>query len=230
MGDVAWVDNFAVWICADGRYEETACDTPNVLVLKIAIKDGDGDGDSTDDVINIGDDDDDWPADDDDDDDNDNDDDDDDDNDDDDDDDDAKYDVCTDGDNEGGGGDITDDDKENDIDTVTNEDDDETVGVGGALSVTKDKEKRKNWEIHCHEFSDKILYAIIGLSVVKPKSNLCFEMSSLWCKKTKCWMDHPEGDVCTFLTMGPIIWLWGIWRDRSFQIKNNSDKQTEKQF
>ena len=224
MGDVAWVDNFAVWICADGRYEETACDTPNVLVLKIAIKDGDGD--STDDVINIGDDNDDWPADNDDDDDDDNDDDDDDD-----DDDDAKYDVCTDGDNEGGGGDITDDDRENDIDTVTNEDDDETVGVGGALSVTKDKEKRKNWEIHCHEFSDKILYAIIiALSVVKPKSNSCFEMSSLWCKKTKCWMDHPEGDVCTFLTMGPIIWLWGIWRGRSFQIKNNSDKQTEKQF
>ena len=124
VGDVAWVDNFAVWICADGRYEETVCDTPNVLVLKIPIKDGDGD--STDDVNNIGDDSgrcddsDDWPvvvdddSDDDDDDDNDVDDDDDDD------------------DNEGGGGDITDDDKENDIDTVTDEDDDETVGVVGA--------------------------------------------------------------------------------------------------
>ena len=126
MGDVTWVDDFAVWICADGRYEETVCDTPNVLVLKIPIKDGDGD--STDDVNNIGDDrgrcddNDDWPVvvDDDNDDD---DDDDDDDNDDDDDDD---------GDNEGGGGDITDDDKENDIDTVTDEDDNETVGVVGA--------------------------------------------------------------------------------------------------
>ena len=121
VGDVAWVDNFAVWICADGRYEETVCDTPNVLVLKIPIKDGDGD--STDDVNNIGDDSgrcddsDDWPVvvdDDSDDDDDDNDVDDDDD------------------DNEGGGGDITDDDKENDIDTVTDEDDDETVGVVGA--------------------------------------------------------------------------------------------------
>ena len=125
VGDVAWVDNFAVWICADGRYEETVCDTPNVLVLKIPIKDGDGD--NTDDVNNIGDDSgrcddsDDWPVvvdDDSDDDDDDNDDD----NDVDDDDD----------DNEGGGGDITDDDKENDIDTVTDEDDDETVGVVGA--------------------------------------------------------------------------------------------------
>ena len=121
VGDVAWVDNFAVWICADGRYEETVCDTPNVLVLKIPIKDGDGD--STDDVNNIGDDS--GRCDDSDDDD----DDDDDDNDDDDDDDD---DVCIDGDNEGGTGDITDNDEENDIDTVTDEDDDETVGVGGA--------------------------------------------------------------------------------------------------
>ena len=137
VGDVAWVGNFAVWICADGRYEETVCDTPNVLVLKIPIKDGDGD--RTDDVNNFGDDSgrcddsDDWPvvvdddSDDDDDDDND-----DDDNDDDDDDD----------DNEGGGDDITDDD--NDIDTVTDEDNDETVGVGEVLSVTKDKVKRKN--------------------------------------------------------------------------------------
>ena len=99
--------------------EETACDTPNVLVLEIPIKDGDGD--STDDVNNIGDDSgrcddsDDWP-------------------DNDDDDADAKYDVCIDdGDNEVGGGDITDDDKENDIDPVINDDDDdETVGVGGA--------------------------------------------------------------------------------------------------
>ena len=125
VGDVAWVDNFAVWICADGRYEETVCDTPNVLVLKIPIKDGDGD--STDDVNNIGDDSgrcddsDDWPVvvDDD--------------SDDDDDDDDDDNDVDDDDDdNEGGGGDITDDDKENDIDTVTDEDDDETVGVVGA--------------------------------------------------------------------------------------------------
>ena len=38
----------------DGGYEETECDTPNVLVLAISIKDGDGD--STDDVNNIGDD------------------------------------------------------------------------------------------------------------------------------------------------------------------------------
>ena len=126
VGDVAWVDNFAVWICADGRYEETECDTPNVLVLAIPIKDGDGD--STDDVNNIGDDSgrcdgsDDWPVVVDDDSDDDDDDDDDDDNDDDDDD----------GDNEGWGGDITDDDKENDIDTVTDEDDNETVGVVGA--------------------------------------------------------------------------------------------------
>ena len=121
VGGVAWVDNFAVWICADGRYEETVCDTPNVLVLKIPIKDGDGD--STDDVNNIGDDSgrcDDSDE---------NDIDDDDDNGDDDDDDD---DVCIDGDNEGGTGDITDNDEENDIDTTTDEDDDETVGVGGA--------------------------------------------------------------------------------------------------
>ena len=125
VGGVAWVDNFAVWICVDGRYEETVCDTPNVLVLKIPIKDGDGD--STDDVNNIGDDSgrcddsDDWPVvvDDD--------------NDDDDDDDDDDNDVDDDDDdNEGGGGDINDDDKENDIDTVTDEDDDETVGVVGA--------------------------------------------------------------------------------------------------
>ena len=119
VGDVAWVGNFAVWICEDGRYEETACDISNVVVLKITIEDGDGD--STDDVSNnIGDDSDDWPVvvDDD--------------NDDDDDDDNAKYDVCIDGDNEGGGGDITDDDEENDIDTVTDKDDDETVGVAGA--------------------------------------------------------------------------------------------------
>ena len=128
VGDVAWVDNFAVWICADGRYEETECDTPNVLVLAIPIKDGDGD--STDDVNNIGDDSgrcddsDDWPVVVDDDNDDDDDDDDDDDNDVDDDDDD--------GDNEGGGGDITDDDEKNDIETATDEDDDETVGVGGA--------------------------------------------------------------------------------------------------
>ena len=131
VGGVAWVDNFAVWICADGRYEETVCDTPNVLVLKIPIEDGDGD--STDDVSNnFGDDSDDWPVvvddDNDDDDDDDSNDDDDDDND----DDNAKYDVCIDGDNEGGGGDITDDNEENDIDTMTDEDDDETVGVGEA--------------------------------------------------------------------------------------------------
>ena len=122
VGDVAWVGNFAVWICADGRYEETACDIPNVVVLKITIEDGDGD--STDDVSNnIGDDSDDWPVvvdDDNDDDDDDND------------DDNAKYDVCIDGDNEGGGGDITDDNEENDIDTMTDEDDDETVGAGEA--------------------------------------------------------------------------------------------------
>ena len=121
VGDAAWVDNFAVWICADGRYEETACDIPDVPALKITIEDGDGD--STDDGNNIGDDSgrcddsDDWPVvvDDDNDD-----------------DDDAKYDVCIDGDNEVGAVDITDDDKENDIETVTEEDDDETVGVGEA--------------------------------------------------------------------------------------------------
>ena len=101
-GIVVGVDNFA-----DGRYEETECDTPDVIVLRIPVKDGDGD--NGDDVNNIGDgscgrcdDSDDWPDDDDDDDDNDG--------------DDAKYDVCI----GGGGGDITD------------EDDDETVGVGGA--------------------------------------------------------------------------------------------------
>ena len=123
VGDVAWVGNFAVCICADGRYEETACDIPDVVVLKITIEDGDGD--STDDVSNnIGDesgrsdDSDDWPVVDDDDDDNDDGDDDDDD------------DLCIDGDNEGGRDDITDDDEENNIDTVTDEDDDETVGVG----------------------------------------------------------------------------------------------------
>ena len=47
MGIVVGVDNFA-----DRRYEETACDTPNVLVLEIPIKDGD----NADDVNNIGDD------------------------------------------------------------------------------------------------------------------------------------------------------------------------------
>ena len=103
----------------DGRYEETECDTPNVLVLAIPIKDGDGD--STDDVYNIGDDS--GRCDDSDENDID---------DDDDDDDDDGDDVCIDGDNEGGTGDITDDDEENDIDTTTDEDDDETVGVGGA--------------------------------------------------------------------------------------------------
>ena len=49
VGIVVGVDNFA-----DGRYEETACDTPNVIVLEIPIKDGDGD--NGDDVNNIGDD------------------------------------------------------------------------------------------------------------------------------------------------------------------------------
>ena len=49
VGNVAGVDNFA-----DGRYEETECDTPNVIVFRITIKDGDGD--NTDDVNNIGDD------------------------------------------------------------------------------------------------------------------------------------------------------------------------------
>ena len=102
VGNVVGVDNFAVGICADGRYEETECETPDVIVLRITIKDGDGD--NADDVNNIGDDScdrcdgsDDWP-------------------DDDDDNDDAKYDVWI----GGGGGDITD------------EDDDKTVGVGGA--------------------------------------------------------------------------------------------------
>lgn len=59
--EVAGVDNFA-----DGRYEETECDTPDVIVLRIPINDGDGD--NTDDVNNIGDDSgrcddsDDWPV------------------------------------------------------------------------------------------------------------------------------------------------------------------------
>ena len=102
VGNVLGVDNFAVGICADGRYEETECETPDVIVLRITIKDGDGD--NADDVNNIGDDScdrcdgsDDWP-------------------DDDDDNDDAKYDVWI----GGGGGDITD------------EDDDKSVGVSGA--------------------------------------------------------------------------------------------------
>ena len=124
VGNVVGVDNFAVGICADGRYQETERGTPDVIVLRILIKDGDGD--NGDDVNNIGDDSgrcnnsDDWPVvvDNDDGDD--------------DDDDDAKYDGCIDGDKEGGRGNITDDDEENDIDTVTDEDDDETVGVGGA--------------------------------------------------------------------------------------------------
>ena len=103
VGNVVGVDNFAVGICADGRYEETECETPDVIVLRIPIKDGNGD--NADDVNNIGDDSgrwddsDDWPDDDDDDD-----------------DDDAKYDVWI----GGGGGDITD------------EDDDKTIWVGGA--------------------------------------------------------------------------------------------------
>jgi len=104
VGKVAGVDNFALGICADERYEETECDTRDVIVLRIPIKDGDGD--NADDVNNIGDESgrcdnsDDWPVV----------------VDDDDDDDDAKYDVCI----GGGGGDVTD------------ENDDETVGVGGA--------------------------------------------------------------------------------------------------
>ena len=59
--EVAGVHNFA-----DGRYEETECDTPDVIVLRIPINDGDGD--NTDDVNNIGDDSgrcddsDDWPV------------------------------------------------------------------------------------------------------------------------------------------------------------------------
>ena len=87
VSNVVGVDNFAVGICADGGYEETECETPNVIVLS--------DGDNADDVNNIGDDSgrwddsDDWPDDDDDDD-----------------DDDAKYDVWI----GGGGGDITDED------------------------------------------------------------------------------------------------------------------------
>lgn len=85
VGNVVGVDNFAVGICADGRYEETECETPDVIVLS--------DGDNAYDVNNIGDDSgrwddsDDWPNDDDD-------------------DDDAKYDVWI----GGGGGDITDED------------------------------------------------------------------------------------------------------------------------
>ena len=91
VGNVVGAYNFAVAICADGRYEETECDTPDVIVLRITIKDGDGD--NADDVNNIADDsgrwDDsnDWP-------------------DDDDNNDDAKYDVWI----GGGGGDITDED------------------------------------------------------------------------------------------------------------------------
>ena len=42
---------------------------------------------------------------------------------------------------------------------------------------------------------------------------------SLWRKKTKCWMDHPEGNVCPFSTMGPIIWLWGIRGVGHFRLK-----------
>ena len=47
-------------------------------------------------------------------------------------------------------------------------------------------------------FQTRYFYAIIiGLPVVKPKYNiiLCFELSSLWCKTTKSWMDHAEGNV-----------------------------------
>ena len=121
VGNVFGVYNFAVGICADGKYEETECETPDVIVLRITIKDGDGD--NVDDVNNIGDDSgkcddsDDWlvVVDDVNDDDNNNDD-----------------DVCVDSEKEGGRGDITDDDEENNIDTATDEADDETVGVGGA--------------------------------------------------------------------------------------------------
>ena len=61
VGNVAGVDNFA-----DGRYDETECDTPDDIVFRITIKDGDGD--NTDGVNNIGDDSgrcddsDDWPV------------------------------------------------------------------------------------------------------------------------------------------------------------------------
>ena len=54
MGNVVGVSNFAVGICADGRYEEKECETSDVIVLRITIKDGDGD--NADDVNNIGDD------------------------------------------------------------------------------------------------------------------------------------------------------------------------------
>ena len=66
VGNVLGVDNVAVGICADGRYEETECETPDVIVFRIPIKDGDGD--NADDVNNIGDDSgrcddsDDWPV------------------------------------------------------------------------------------------------------------------------------------------------------------------------
>ena len=40
-------------------------------------------------------------------------------------------------------------------------------------------------------------------------------------------MDHPEGNVCPFSTMGPVIWLWQIRGvGHNFQISN---WQTEKQ-
>ena len=43
VGNVAGVEG-----SADGRYEETECDTPDVIVFRITIEDGDGD--NTDDV------------------------------------------------------------------------------------------------------------------------------------------------------------------------------------
>ena len=68
-------------------------------------------------------------------------------------------------------------------------------------------------------FQTRYFYAnIIGLPVVNPNPILCFELSSLWCKKIKCWMDHPEGNV----SVPSQLWV-------QFQINNNSDKWTEKQ-
>ena len=79
-------------------------------------------------------------------------------------------------------------------------------------------------------FQTRYFYAIIiGLPMVKPKHNiiLCFELSSLWCKKTKSWMHTQKVMYLSLLNYGSNHLTLRDPRGRSFQIKNNSDKQTE---
>ena len=82
-------------------------------------------------------------------------------------------------------------------------------------------------------FQTRYFYAIIiGLPVVKPKHNiiLCFELSSPWCKKTfkAEWITQKEMYL-SILNYGSNHLTLRDLRGREFQIKNNSDKWTEKQ-